>query len=43
MGWTDASEAALLEIWPNKLFELLYAEMAEELNQQGHSCSPRNI
>ena len=40
MGWTDASETALLEMWPNKLFELrghrenghIYAEIAEELN-----------
>ena len=51
MGSTDAIEAALLEIWPNKLLKLrghrknghICAEMAEELNQQGYSCSPRGI
>lgn len=51
MGWNDASEAALLEMWQNNLVGLrghrknghIYAEMSEELIKQGHLCSPRDV
>ena len=49
--WNEGSEAALLDMWPERVEELrahrktgyIYAEMANNLCKLGHTCSSRDV